>query len=161
MLFEVCYMNMDYEYSSWIMKVYPQSYSAGVYFFTVVIQLLSFPQGINCDPLPNKMDFHGRNSPAFMWNYGSSIYKKPVNPWSTKLAVSVKKPNFAKLQCSQFLKNCHPLDYWFFTNFFISIKTGLLPFKKVGFTCFNGKSLKMMKNAFYFILKSFFRSREI
>ena len=35
-------------------------------------------------------------------------------------------------------------------------KVGLLPSKKVGFICFNGRPFKMMENAFYFILKALF-----
>ena len=35
-------------------------------------------------------------------------------------------------------------------------KLGLSPSKKVGFVCFNESPLKMIKNAFYFILKVLF-----
>ena len=34
------------------------------------------------------------------------------------------------------------------------LKVGLSPSKKVSFVCSNGRPLKMMKNAFYFILKA-------
>ena len=36
------------------------------------------------------------------------------------------------------------------------IKVGLSPSKKILFICFNESPLKIMKNAFYFILKPFF-----
>ena len=36
------------------------------------------------------------------------------------------------------------------------LKVGLLPSKKVFFICFNDSPSKMMKNAFYFIVKSLF-----
>ena len=39
------------------------------------------------------------------------------------------------------------------------VKVGHSPSKKVGFTCFNGRPLKMMKNTFYFILEAFPFSR--
>ena len=35
------------------------------------------------------------------------------------------------------------------------LKVGLSPSKKICFIWFNGSSLKMMENAFYFILKAF------
>ena len=38
----------------------------------------------------------------------------------------------------------------------LALKVGLLPFKKSFFICFNDIPSKMMKNAFYFILKAFF-----
>ena len=41
-----------------------------------------------------------------------------------------------------------------FTKF--HLKFGLSPSKNIGFTCFNERPLKMMNNAFYFILKDFF-----
>ena len=41
------------------------------------------------------------------------------------------------------------------------IKVGLLPSKKNCFIYFNESPLKMMKNAFYFILIAFFRSQDI
>ena len=34
-------------------------------------------------------------------------------------------------------------------------KVGLSPSRKICFICFNESTLKMMKNAFYFILKAF------
>ena len=40
------------------------------------------------------------------------------------------------------------------TNF--TIKVGLSPSKKIIFICFNYSRLKVIKNAFYFILKAFF-----
>ena len=43
------------------------------------------------------------------------------------------------------------------TKFACFFKFGLLPSKKkMFFICFNGSPSKMMKNAFYFILKSLF-----
>ena len=36
------------------------------------------------------------------------------------------------------------------------VKVGLSPSKKIFFICFNGSPSKMMKNAFYFILKALF-----
>ena len=38
-------------------------------------------------------------------------------------------------------------------------KTGFSPFKKNCFVCFTGSPLKMVKNAFYFILKALFLLR--
>ena len=43
--------------------------------------------------------------------------------------------------------------------FQIKVKVGLSPSKKFRFICFNESPLKMMKNAFYFILKLFFFSK--
>ena len=40
------------------------------------------------------------------------------------------------------------------TELLLRVKFGLTPSKKIGFTCLNEGSLEMMKNAFYFILKS-------
>ena len=37
---------------------------------------------------------------------------------------------------------------------YLLLKVGLLPSKKSCFICFNENPLKMMKNDFYFILKS-------
>ena len=37
-----------------------------------------------------------------------------------------------------------------------AIQVGILPFKKIALICFNEVSLKMMKNAFYFMLKTLF-----
>ena len=41
-------------------------------------------------------------------------------------------------------------------SLFTIFKVGLSPSKKQFFTCFDQFSLKLMKNAFYFILKAFF-----
>ena len=38
----------------------------------------------------------------------------------------------------------------------LSFKVGLSPSKKIGFICLIESPLKMIKNAFYFILKAFF-----
>ena len=38
----------------------------------------------------------------------------------------------------------------------LAFKGGLSPSKKVNFTCFNGSTLKVMKSAFYFMLKAIF-----
>ena len=38
----------------------------------------------------------------------------------------------------------------------INMKVGLLPSKKVVFICFNKSPLKVIKNAFYFMFKTFF-----
>ena len=38
----------------------------------------------------------------------------------------------------------------------IILRVRLSPSKKFGFICFNGSSLKMMSNAYYFILKILF-----
>ena len=35
------------------------------------------------------------------------------------------------------------------------LNDGVSPFKNVGFVCFNEIALKLMSNAFYFILKAF------
>ena len=37
-----------------------------------------------------------------------------------------------------------------------TLKVGLSPFKKVFFVCFNDSPSKIMKNAFYFIIKALF-----
>ena len=40
--------------------------------------------------------------------------------------------------------------------YYQSINVGLLPFKKICFICFNGRSLQMMQNTFCFMLKGLF-----
>ena len=48
-------------------------------------------------------------------------------------------------------------DFFFFTQFCRRyIKAGILPSKKICFICFNENLFKIMKNAFYFILKANF-----
>ena len=39
-------------------------------------------------------------------------------------------------------------------RFYERLKVGLSLSKKVGFICFNGRPFKIMKNAFYFLLKA-------
>ena len=51
---------------------------------------------------------------------------------------------------SRFTQNVKPI------NQLASIKVGLSPFKKNFFICFNNSPSKVMKNAFYFILKALF-----
>ena len=49
------------------------------------------------------------------------------------------------------------IDYRVQCYLFIKlVKVGLSPSKKVCFICFNESPIKMMKNAFYLILKAFF-----
>ena len=47
------------------------------------------------------------------------------------------------------------------TSFSLTLNSDFHLPKKVGFICFNEDPLKMMKNAFYFLFKSFFRSWDI
>ena len=42
------------------------------------------------------------------------------------------------------------------TSLYLGIKLRLLPSKKVPFICYNENALKLMKNAFYFMLKVIF-----
>ena len=44
---------------------------------------------------------------------------------------------------------------------YLDLKFRLSTFKKSCFICFDESPLEMRKNAFYFILKAFFRSQEI
>ena len=50
-------------------------------------------------------------------------------------------------------KSPRPLDVF---SCHIRVKVGLSPSKKKCFICFSGSTSKMMKNAFYFLLKAFF-----
>ena len=50
-------------------------------------------------------------------------------------------------------KSSRPLDVF---SCHIRVKVGLSPSKKKCFICFSGSTSKMMKNAFYFLLKAFF-----
>ena len=47
-------------------------------------------------------------------------------------------------------------EHWIIYLFFNILKVGLSHSKKIYFNCFNKSTLKMMKNAFYFILKVIF-----
>ena len=53
--------------------------------------------------------------------------------------------------------------YWICDNDYIDsdVKIGLSPSKKTFFIHFNNSSLKMIKNSFFFRLKSFFCSQDI
>ena len=66
--------------------------------------------------------------------------------------MSKKLEEFIELKVSE-LKECAGLVCRIEKNYF---KVGLSPSKKIFFICFNDSPWKMMKNAFYFILKALF-----
>ena len=84
-----------------------------------------------------------------MRNY-SKYYKHTVySRWFICLHIMKINRSFTKLNNAKI------------TSFSLTLNSDFHLPKKVGFICFNENPLKMMKNAFYFLFKSFFRSWDI